>query len=243
LSDVDLLKDLYYVVSEILLALVPLTVVFIVFQLAILKLPRRYFLDTLKGLALAAVGLVFFLYGVIIGFLPAGWEIGSLLAGKGLAWVLIPAGFALGLVATIAEPAVRVLGSQVEEQSGGYVREKMILACISLGVASVVSLAMARVVFGIPLHLLLIPGYALAFLLMFVFKPAFAPLAFDAGGVATGPMTVTFIVAIAAGAADSLGGEAGVENSFGLVALVALAPIIAIMILDLVYRRKRGSHE
>jgi hypothetical protein len=243
LSQVNIVEELWYVLQEITISMVPLALIFVLFQYTVLRMSREFFVNALKGLAMAAVGLLLFLYGVIIGFLPAGWEIGFLLGDKGLRWVLIPVGFALGLVATLAEPAVRVLGKEVESQSGGFMKERVIIACISLGVAAVVSLAMARVAFDIPFHLLLLPGYGVVFFILLAFRPSFASLAFDSGGVATGPMTVTFIMAIAAGAAESLAVGDSVERSFGLVALVALAPICSIMIMDIVLRAKGGTNE
>lgn len=243
MNEVNLLGDLLYVAREIAFAVIPLTLIFMIFQFSFLQMPREYFLDTLKGIALAAAGLFLFLYGVFIGFLPAGWNIGHYLVARGMRWVLLPIGFVLGLLAIFAEPAVRVLGEEVEEQSSGYLKKSMIVASISLGVACIVALAMARVILGISIYWFIVPGYAVLFLMLIIFKPPLSSLAFDSGGVATGPITVSFIMAIAVGAAESLGGGGNIGQGFGLVALVAMAPTVSIMALSLVLKRKGGTDD
>jgi hypothetical protein len=162
-------------------------------------------------------------------------QMGSILGGLPHRWILIPLGFILGFVATLAEPAVRILSNQVEKSSSGYIRSNVILFVLCLAVGLFIALGMTRVVYGIPFYYIIIPGYLLAIILMIFSKPSFTAIAFDSGGVATGPMTVTFIMALAVGAADQIEGRDAVIDGFGLVALVALAPIIMVMLLGFLY--------
>ena len=186
----------------IIKALAPLLVLFIIFQLAVLKLPRSYVFNLIKGSLLALVGLALFLQGVHIGFFPAGQAIGEILGSIRIQWFLIPFGFMMGFLATWGEPAVRILGEQVEEASVGSIRKSIVLYTISGGVALFIALGMAKIIFGIPLLWIIIPGYLLAIgMLRFSDKSVIA-IAFDAGGVATGPMAVTFLMAIAVGIAS-----------------------------------------
>jgi hypothetical protein len=189
------------------------------------------------------IGLVLFLYGVQIGFMPAGTIIGEALASLSYNWILIPIGLVLGFVVTIAEPAVRVLGVEVEKASSGYIREKTILYTLACGVAISIALSMIRTIYGIPLAYFLIPGYGIVLLLSFFTGPTFTAIAFDSGGVATGPMTVTFILAISVGAANMIEGRDPIIDGFGLVALVALAPILSVIILGLLYKIREKSNK
>nr|WP_315988428.1 DUF1538 domain-containing protein [Desulforamulus aquiferis] len=141
-------------------------------------------------------------------------------------WLAIPVGIILGFVATIAEPAVRILNYEVEKVSGGYVPQRVMLLTISIGVAISVGVAMARVVYGIPLLYILFPGYLLALALIRYSSQTFVAVAFDSGGVATGPMTVTFIMAMAVGVAAGTEGRNPMIEGFGMISLVALAPIL-----------------
>lgn len=236
-----LFMDMRYVLLEVLQALVPLLIIFIIFQVFFLKLPWEAVLNILKGIIMTFLGLVLFLQGVKVGFLPVGQEIGEILGSTGDRWMLIPIGLLLGFLATMAEPAVRVLSSEVERASSGYIKEKMILYTLSLGVALFVALGMAKIILGISFYYIIIPGYILALVMLFFSDSTFISIAFDSGGVATGPMTVTFIMAIAIGLAESMAGREPVKDGFGLIALVALAPILLMMILGMLYRTKEGE--
>lgn len=225
-------------VMEALQAFSLLLVLLFVFQFTFLRLSRTAFLKLLLGLGIAFAGLVLFLQGVKAGFLPAGDEMGKALGDMDASWAIIPIGFILGFTAIIAEPAVRILGSEVEDVSSGYIKSSVIVYTLSVGVAAFVALGMARMVYGIPLFYLLVPGYLLALLLLPFSRPDFTSIAFDAGGVATGPMTVTFILALTVGAASTVKGRDPVIDGFGLIALVALAPILFVLVLGLIYRWK-----
>ena len=227
----------------IIKALAPLLVLFIIFQLTVLKLPRSYVFNLIKGSLLALVGLALFLQGVHIGFFPAGRAIGEILGSIRFQWLLIPFGFMMGFLATWGEPAVRILGEQIEEASVGSIRKSIVLYTISGGVALFIAIGMAKIIYGIPLLWIIIPGYLLAIgMLRFSDKSVIA-IAFDAGGVATGPMAVTFLMAIAVGIASSIQGRDPVIDGFGLIALIALAPILTILTLGLILRMKTRRKE
>ncbi|SDB36708.1 Protein of unknown function [Desulfonatronum thiosulfatophilum] len=219
---------------EVLQAMIPLVGFFIFFQIFYLKLPKKYVVNMVKGLILTMLGLALFLQGVQVGFMPVGTQMGEILGGMDHKWLLMPIGFILGLVATVAEPAVRILSHEVEKASAGSIRKDVILVTLSLGVALFVALGMARIIYGIPIHYIIVPGYLLALLLMLFCDGTFVAIAFDAGGVATGPMTVTFVLAVALGIASAIDGRDAILDGFGLIALVAMAPILSVMILGMV---------
>ena len=233
--------DFRHVAFELLLAFAPLVLFFAYMQKRALHLPNSYVLRLMKGVALSYVGLVLFLQGVTQGFLPAGTEIGRIIGEAPWRWALVPLGFFFGLAATAAEPAVRVLAIEMEKASGGTVKQKPVLVTLSLGVGIFVALAMFKLLAGISIIWFVVPGYLLALIMTRFSTPSFISAAFDAGGVATGPMTVTFVMAIALGAAGALEGRNAVADGFGLVALVALAPILYVMTLGILYYRKRSG--
>ncbi|MBE0431485.1 MAG: DUF1538 domain-containing protein [Dehalococcoidia bacterium] len=214
-----------------------------IFQFLVLKLPRSYVFNLLKGTLLAIAGLALFLQGVSTGFFPAGQYMGEILGAIRAQWLLIPFGLMIGFLATWGEPAVRILGSQIEEASGGSVRKKVVVYAISAGVALSVALGMARIVYGIPLLWIIIPGYLLAIVMLQFSDKRVIAIAFDAGGVATGPMVVTFVLAIAVGIASAIEGRDPILDGFGLVSLVALAPILTIMVVGLILRVKLRKEE
>ncbi len=233
--------DFRHVALELLMAFAPLVLFFIYMQHRALRLPRSYVLRLMKGIVLSYVGLILFLQGVTQGFLPAGTEIGRIIGGAPWRWALVPLGFFFGLAATAAEPAVRVLGIEMEKASGGAVSQKPVLVTLSLGVGVFVALAMFKLLAGVSILWFVVPGYLLALIMTRFSTPSFISAAFDAGGVATGPMTVTFVMAIALGAAGALEGRDAVADGFGLIALVALAPILSVMTLGILYSRKRSG--
>lgn len=226
--------DFDKIIVEVLTAVSPVLVLFFIFVM-VYKLPKSMLLNLFRGIILAFVGLALFLQGVKVGFMPVGTEMGSILGSMPNRWILIPLGFVLGFVATLAEPAVRILSNQVESNSSGYIKSNLIIYTLCIAVGIFIALGMTRIVYGIPFYHIIIPGYLLAMILMFFSKPSFTAIAFDSGGVATGPMTVTFIMALAVGAADTIEGRDAVIDGFGLIALVALAPIIMVMLLGFIY--------
>ncbi len=215
-------------------ALGPLAAMFLAFQLLLLKMPPHRVARMAKGLLYSFVGLVLFLVGVNGGFLPAGAAIGARIGAMAGNWVLVPIGLVFGAVVVLAEPAVWVLNNQVEEVSGGAIKKQAMLASLSLGVAAAVGIAMLRVVTGISIWWFLVPGYALALALTFFCPPLFTAIAFDSGGVASGPMSSTFILAFTLGASSAAGGNP-LSDAFGVIAMIAMTPLIMIQILGLAF--------
>ncbi len=236
-------QDLLTVVFEVIEALLPLVIFFLVFQMLYLKFPHSYMLKLLSGLSITAMGMILFLYGVYNGFFPVGMEIGIYFGKIESRWVLIPVGFILGFLATFAEPAVRVLCYQIEESSSGYIRSKLMLYTLSISVAAFVSIAMAKLVYGIPFLYIIVPGYLLVLLLLWFCDRDFIAIAFDSGGVATGPMAVTFLMSMAVGVATSQPGSDPIVDGFGMIALIALAPIIFVMLLGTYMRYIGGTND
>ncbi|MDD2586264.1 MAG: DUF1538 domain-containing protein [Syntrophomonadaceae bacterium] len=243
MTNIQIFTGFSNVLTEVAWALIPLGIILVIAQLFLLKLPKKRFLNVIKGLLLTFVGLALFLQGVYVGFMPVGEEVGKALGSLSSKWVLIPIGLLLGFVTAFAEPAVHVLTHQVEKVSGGYISQKIMLYTLSIGIAVSVALAMARIIWGIPLWYLILPGYLAVFILVKYSKQSFIAIAFDSGSVTTGPMTVTFILAMALGVASTIEGRNPMIDGFGLVALVALAPILTVLILGLLYGRKEKQND
>ncbi|MCC8189037.1 MAG: DUF1538 domain-containing protein [Planctomycetes bacterium] len=227
------------VASEVVLALVPLLMIFFLFQLFLLKLPKAQVRRMLLGMLYTFIGLVVFLTGVTGGFSPIGKSLGMQLGTIWSGWVLLPIGLILGAVVVIAEPAVWVLTEQVEEVSGGSIRRSFMLAALSLSIAAAVVLGMIRVLTGLSIWYILVPGYILALCLTRICPPLFTAIAFDSGGVASGPMSTTFVLALTLGAAVAVGGNPATD-AFGMVAMIAMAPLITIQLLGLLFKYAEG---
>ena len=223
--------------KEVLLSILPIVAVCVLFQLLTHHYRRRQLLRTGVGFLYTVIGLILFLTGVNIGFTPVGNLLGSGLADSTYRWVLIPIGALIGYYIVKAEPAVQVLNKQVEDVTGGTVSQSMMNTALSIGVACAVMLSMVRVLTGISIYWILVPGYALALILARFVPSVFVGIAFDSGGVASGPMTSTFLLPLAMGACTALGGSV-VTDAFGVVALVALAPPVAIQIMGVIYVHK-----
>ena len=223
---------------EVAVALVPICLLFLVFQLLTRRFHRTQLLRIALGLVYTYVGLVMFLSGVNVGFMPIGELIGATVAGGSAAWLLIPIGMVMGYFIVAAEPAVHVLIKQVEEVSMGAVSQKAMRRGLSIGVAVSVGIAMVRVLTGISILWFLVPGYAFALILTFFVPQMFTGIAFDSGGVASGPMTATFLLPFAMGACGALEGNI-MTDAFGLVAMVAMTPLVTIQLLGLAGRVRR----
>lgn len=228
--------------KEVFLALSPIILLFVFFQIRYLKLPKRELMRIGVGLIYTFFGLVLFLTGVNVGFLPAGAYLGEAIGGSVYKWLLIPLGIAMGAFVVVAEPAVHVLNNQVEEVTGGSISKKAMTLSLSIGVGVSVGLSMLRILLGFSLWWLLIPGYSIALGLSFVVPKVFTAIAFDSGGVASGPMTATFMLPFAMGACAAVGGNL-LTDAFGIVAMVAMTPLITIQILGLVYDLKTRKQE
>lgn len=223
--------------KEVLLALSPIMALYAIFEICFLKLPKKTVLKTLIGVAYTYIGLTIFLTAVNVGFLPTGSFIGSALAVLPYNWVIIPVGMLVGFFIVAAEPAVHVLNEQVEDVTGGAISKKAMMTALMIGMCVSVGLAMLRVITGISIWYLLIPGYAIAVGLMFFVPKIFTAIAFDSGGVASGPMTATFLLPFATGACSAIGGNV-LMDGFGVVAMVAMTPLVTIQILGAVYAIK-----
>ena len=229
--------------KEIAVSLLPIMVLFGVFQLAALRMDRRSLGRIGVGLGYTYIGLVLFLTGANVGFMPAGNYLGQVLAGQSFRWVLIPIGMLIGYFIVRAEPAVYVLNKQVEEVTDGAVSAQVMGIALSAGVSISVGLAMVRVLTGISILWFLVPGYAFAIGISFVVPKLYTAIAFDAGGVASGPMTAAFLLPLAQGACTAVGGNI-VTDAFGVVAMVAMTPLITVQLMGLVAQlrtRRAGS--
>ncbi len=239
----QLFEGIDHVIYEVAMAVVPLIIFFLIFQIFFLDLDKNRLKNIFIGLIFTFTGLVLFLQGVEVGFFPAGEAIGQLLGERDHTIILLPVlGFIFGLVATFAEPAIRILNYEVEKVTAGSISKNVMLITLSLGVGVSIALAMFRIVLGFPLWYLILPGYIIALALIFISSDRFISIAFDAGGVATGPMTVTFIMAIAVGVAEVTEGRDPLMDGFGMIALVALTPILAVLILGLLFKWKERSN-
>lgn len=233
-----IIDGLDHVILEVLQALIPLVFFFMIFQILSLKLPKEYILNLSKGIIITLIGMILFFQGVKIAFFPVGQQIGEFFGSLEHIWLLIPFGFVLGFLAVYAEPAVRVLCHQIEDSSSGYIRGSFILYSLSFGVAISVSIGMARIVYGIPFQPIIICGYLLAIALMWFTDKDFIGIAIDSGAVSTGPMAVTFLMSLAVGVAEAIGGRDPIVEGFGLIALISLTPILMVMILGVIFRYK-----
>lgn len=222
---------------EVLTSILPMVGVLLVFQLVTHSYRKRQLLRMAVGIVYTILGLILFLTGVNIGFAPVGTLLGEGLGESNLRWLMVPIGVIIGYYLVKAEPAVQVLNQQVEDTTGGTVSHSMMNLALSAGVACAVALSMVRVLTGLNIYWIIIPGYIVALLLSRKVPQVFVGIAFDSGGVASGPMTSTFLLPLAMGACSAVGGNV-VTDAFGVVALVALAPLIAIQIMGLVYAHK-----
>jgi hypothetical protein len=225
--------------KEVAVAVGPIVVFFLIFRALSGGLHQKGLGKILVGVVYTYVGLVIFLTGVNVGFMPIGNYLGFAIADSRLEWVIVPLGMIIGYFIVTAEPAVHVLTKQVERETSGAIPAKMLLIALSAGVAISVGIAMLRVILQIPILYILIPGYAIALILTFFVPDVFTSIAFDSGGVASGPMTATFLLPFAVGACTAVGGNI-VEDAFGVVAMVAMTPLIAIQILGLIFRIKQA---
>lgn len=229
-------------IKNVSMSLLPLVVMFIFFQIFLLKMPPVQLRKMCQGVIYCFIGLVIFLLGAEGGFMPAGKQLGEMLGyfsfvhGKLWTVLIVSVAFVFGAITVCAEPAVWVLTEQVENASGGTIKRKILLTSLSCGVAISIALSVLKIIYGFSLWYILVPGYALALALMFVCPPLFTGIAFDSGGVASGPMTSTFILSFTLGVASNQV-DCG-ESAFGVIALVAMTPLIAIQILGIIYKIK-----
>ena len=230
----DYLHALPHYLAEIAMALLPIFVFFLLFQVFALRLRKLPFVKILIGMAYTFVGLVLFLTGVNVGFSPLGYVLGGAMVEQGLSWLLVPLAMLMGWFIIDAEPAVYILNKQVEELTSGAISAKAMGMSLSIAVALANGLAMVRVLTGAPILYFVVPGYLIALALTFFVPPTFTAIAFDSGGVASGPLTATFMLPLAMGACTAAGGNV-MTDAFGIVALVAMMPLITVQIMGGIY--------
>lgn len=234
----NLFDGILEVVMDVLIALLPIALVFIVSQFWLLKYSKKRIKKILIGTVFTIIGLVMFLQGVNVGYLPLAREAGRQLGNLPNVWLIIPIGFVIGLSTTLADPAIYVLVKEVEHTSGGTIKRKLMFISLCIGVGLAIALAMIKLLFGLKIYWIIIPGYMIAITMTYFLEQDFAAMAFDSGGVVTGTMVASFLLPLSTGVAESLGGDPLIDG-FGIVGLVALTPIITMLTLGLLMQRKR----
>lgn len=238
------LHEFPVIAQEIIIALLPILIIFLLFQKFSFKMSKKEVRKIVNGLVFTFIGLVFFLVGVNAGFMDVGRAIGQSIASLDNKAYLIIVAFVLGLVTILAEPAVHVLTHQIEDVTSGYVRRKVVLFSLCIGVGAAVALSMLRILIPeLQLWHYLLPGYILAIGMTYFVPKLFVGIAFDSGGVASGPMTATFILAFVQGAAEAMEGANVLVDGFGMIAMVALTPLITLQIVGFIFKlksKKRG---
>ena len=235
------LHELPQFMGEMAIALLPIVVIFFAFQLLTLHMSGRSLAKILIGIFYTYVGLVLFLTGVNVGFSALGTVLGSTIAQE-RKYLLIPLAMLLGWFIISAEPAVTVLEKQIEEVSAGAIPGKVIKYSLSVAIAAAMGISMIRVITGISVMWFLVPGYLIAIILSFFVPDIYTAIAFDSGGVASGPMTATFMLQFMIGASKTLGGDP-LSDAFGVVAIVAMMPLISIQAVGVIYERRRKPEE
>jgi hypothetical protein len=224
-------------IREVAMALGAILVFFVIFQLITRRYQKRQLGRIIIGFIYTFIGLVVFLTGVNVGFIPVGVLFGSELARSELKWILVPLGMVIGYFIVAAEPAVHVLNKQVEDISQGAITQKVMNRGLSIGMSLALGITMARILTGVSIMYILVPGYAFALILTFFVPKIFTGIAFDSGGVCSGPMTSTFLLPLAIGTCEGHGGDM-IQDAFGIVAMVAMTPLIIIQIMGLIYTRR-----
>lgn len=220
-----------HVAKEVSLALGMIILFFFICQLTFLRLPKRRLIKIGLGILFTYLGLVMFLTSVNVGFMPIGYKLGVTLAQSSPVFLVI-FGLVVGVLVVLAEPAIHVLKGQVEDVSGGTIRQSSMVISLCVGVGASIALSVIRIIFDFSIIYYVIPGYFISLCLSLFVPPMYTAIAFDSGGVASGPMTSCFILPFAVGACVSLqGSDAVMQNAFGVVAMVAMTPLITIQLL------------
>lgn len=236
------LFEIPHFIKDVMISILPIIAVFAAFQIFTHRYHKSQIKRVIIGFLYTCIGLILFLCGVNVGFAPVGTYLGKAIAQLPHRWILVPLGAVIGYFIVKAEPAIQVLNRQVESVTNGAISVKAMNRAMSIGVAVSVALAMLKVIMGIPIQFIIIPGYLIALVLSRIVPKIFVGIAFDSGGVASGPMTTTFLLPLSIGACEAVSGNL-MNDAFGVVALVALTPLIAIQIMGLVYKIKIGKAE
>ena len=222
-----------------LIAILPLLITFVLFQIFSIRMPWKKFRGILVGILLTFVGVVFLIFGLEVGYVEIGRVIGFEISKLTYNWVIVPIGFVLGFVITRVEPSVQVLTRDIEKETGGAIKKELLLYTLAIGVAISLALALLKILLKISLWYIVVPGYIICIGLAFISDERFTSIAFDAGGVTTGVMTTTFLLAMALGLAEGIPGANPATDGFGLIAIVAMTPIILVMLLGKIYGKKQ----
>lgn len=237
----DFLKTFLNCLKEVAIAILPISVFFFVINGLFIRLPKQRVTRIIFGLLYTYIGLSLFLTGVSAGFMDMGFNLGRRMTSMQNSWILVPVGMIIGAFIVLAEPAVHVLCKQVENISDGTIKGRTLLISLSVSMMISVGLSTLRILCNIPVYYILIPGYGIALGLTFIVPKNYTAIAFDSGGVASGPMATTFMLPLAIGAATtvSMGStEAVLSNAYGMVAFIALTPLITIQVLGLIVKIK-----
>jgi hypothetical protein len=206
-----------------------------ILQVVLVDAPAALFLQFLAGSALSIVGMLLLFAGIDIGIMPMGRYIGAELPAKGSLWLIVAVAFALGFATTAAEPDVLVLGGQVENASEGSLSGRALVYIIAAGVGTFVAIALLRIVYGFSMVYLLVAVYSVMIAFSFLSSPEFIPLAYDAGSVTTGVLTAPVVLALAFGFSSVLANRSAVSDGFGLLGFASVGPIIAILVLGMLF--------
>ena len=229
-----MLGDLRSKTLEVIKAMLPLVIVIIIMQFAFVKMPIPLFLQFLVGAVMAIAGMILFLLGIDTGILPMGEAVGAELPKRRSLSLIVAIAFLVGFAATIAEPDVIVLTGQIDKVSQGSISDNILIYVIGIGIAFFVAMAMLRIVLGFRMAYLLAASYLIVIILSFFTPADFVPVAFDAGGVTTGPMTVPIILSLGIGFSSVLAGRSAISDGFGLIGLASAGPIIAVMLMGII---------
>jgi len=228
------MQDYKETFKEVLQAILPICIVILLLQVFLLGASVAEVLEFIFGAAMVIVGIALFLIGVKIGLLPMGEAIGAEMPKSGSLLIIVAVAFFFGFLTTVAEPDVRVLTMMIDSVSGGGIAQTPTILVIAVGVGFFVATAILRIIYRIPIMHLLSAGYGGVILLSFITPPEFLPIAFDAGGVTTGPITVPFILALGVGVTSVLGGRSALSDGFGLIGLASIGPILGVMLMGVV---------
>lgn len=216
------------------ISILPLLITFIIFQIFFIKMSVKKFTNILTGILIAFTGIVFMIFGLEVGFVPIGKAMGISFSSLSYNWIIVPISFILGFLITKVEPSVQVLTNDVEKETSGAINKKLLLYTLAIGVGLSLAIAMLKIILGISLWYIVVPGYIICLILALFSKERFTAIAFDAGGVTTGVMTTTFLLAMALGLSEGLP-NAGNADGFGLIAIVAMTPILLVLLLGKLY--------
>ncbi|MBO1101012.1 DUF1538 domain-containing protein [Enterococcus hirae] len=227
-----MLKNLKEVVNAIL----PMTLLIVILTFIFAPLDSDEMISFLFGAGIMMIGMTLFLFGADYSMMEVGRLVGKYMIKKKSLTILIALGFMIGIVITIAEPSVQVLGQQVNQISEGKIGRVLLIGIVSVGTGVFLAFALLRVVFKLSYYQLMAIGYVGVLVASFFTSNEFMPIAFDSGGVTTGPITVPFILALAGGLTSMIRQETSANDSFGMVGIASLGPILAVMILGVIFQ-------